>query len=147
MVNEQIESNSKEEDMNFHEAEFRKIFEQAKNINASNVKYVEDCALCKLSNGLILKAYFSNTDKRISGTVKNLIVLNIICKTSGAADRQEITFAHIWGKKAAPDTRQGCVSPEFEKCYEWEWNRYFTPAKQDYKILADSIDDYVSVFM
>lgn len=126
--------------MTFYEQELRKIVEPC----YPGATYVGRACYVRLGEMNRAKIQF------ITGQMSNQydrLLLTILNRNEGAVDKLSLCVSDLLGVKMVnnPNFRNG-VSP-----YIWddhgkaEWYIYH-PSTQDYRILSDAVDDYLSVF-
>ena len=126
--------------MNFFESELKQIMGNSSILK--DQKYVGRMCYGVISEDLRARVEFVTlgVHDHYAG-----IKASIINRKEGVVDSMLLRFTDIWGKPKTPAFKEG-IAPHIWSCdgkYEWYG---FHPQAADYQKIADSMENYLSVF-
>jgi hypothetical protein len=129
--------------VNFFEQELRKLIDAG--VELGGVKFVGRVCYGDLGGQNRAKLEFITTNN--AGKYSTLAV-DILNRTDGKVDSLWFHFEDVWGKRAVsnPNYREGVIPHIWKSGLKSEWPIY-KPTPRDFEILAESVNDYLSVFV
>jgi len=129
--------------LNFFEQELRKLVDAG--LDLDDVKFAGRACYGDLGGQNRAKLQFVTT-----GYADNYstLAVDILNRTDGKVDSLMFRFADIWGKKSVdnPNFRDGVIPHIWTDGLKSEWYVY-KPTPRDFEILADAVNNYLSVFV
>lgn len=128
--------------MNFFEQELRKIIDQS-NV-AADASYVGRSCFVRLTPDLRAKLTFITMGIASHYEALKMTVLN---RKEGEVDNTILRFSDLLGKKqvANPNFQNGILPHIWDDSGKPTWYVY-QPQQKDYRLLAESVDEYLQVF-
>jgi hypothetical protein len=128
--------------LNFFEQELRKLVDAS--IELDNVKFAGRACYGDLGGQNRAKLEFTTG---IDADEYTRLSVDILNPTDGKVDSLLFRFSDIWGKKEVnhPNFRQGVMPNIWTRGQKSEWYVY-KPTPRDYEILAEAVNNYLSVF-